>query len=291
MKSHRDLPGCGSDRTAAPPSHVPSRPLAGALLRLGGLLLTAALVIAALVIAALGMLADLLGGPSAGMGRQAAQLAALGAGLPLLQIRGRPSSDWPLIGKAIADRGLATIILLFLAPLMLIAAAAIKFESKGPVCIKRERYGFDNKPIKVWGFRFLQADRGGLACAARRSGKAPRMTRVGRFLYASGLAELPQLFNVLTGEMSLVGPPALLTKAEGQLFEEVVVRYAAHHNVKPGIAGSTQIIGWRNEVDSVEKIRMRVDLDLHYIDNWSFWSDCKILAKILLVRVSDENLR
>jgi lipopolysaccharide/colanic/teichoic acid biosynthesis glycosyltransferase len=108
----------------------------------------------------------------------------------------------------------------------------------------------------------------------------PRVTRFGAFIRRTSLDELPQLFNVLLGHLSLVGPRphALKGKAAGMIYEQVVEGYFARHRVKPGITGWAQINGWRGETDTVEKIEQRVAHDLHYIENWSLWMDIKILA-------------
>src|SRR5919198_5302916 len=108
----------------------------------------------------------------------------------------------------------------------------------------------------------------------------PRVTRVGAFLRKTSLDELPQLINVLTGEMSIVGPRphALSAKAADRLYEEVVSEYAARHRVKPGITGWAQVKGWRGETDTIEKIQKRVEHDLYYIENWSLLFDFKILV-------------
>jgi len=119
-----------------------------------------------------------------------------------------------------------------------------------------------------------------------------RVTAVGRFLRSSSLDELPQLINVLRGDMSLVGPRphAIETKAAGHRLEEVVEVYAARHRVKPGITGWAQVNGWRGEIDSIDKIQKRVEHDLYYIDKWSVWLDLIIIFRtVLLLFKEDEN--
>jgi lipopolysaccharide/colanic/teichoic acid biosynthesis glycosyltransferase len=117
------------------------------------------------------------------------------------------------------------------------------------------------------------------------------VTRIGRILRRLSLDELPQLFNVLFGDMSIVGPRphAVSTKAAGELFEDVVERYAARHRVKPGITGWAQVNGWRGETDTVEKIQRRVEHDLYYIDNWSVGLDVLIILKTISVFFDDKN--
>lgn len=211
--------------------------------------------------------------------------------VPMLQVFERPMSGWSYVAKAIEDRALAALMLLFAGPLLLLIALAIKLDSRGPVFFKQVRYGFNNTLIRVWKFRTMYTDMADVHCDVQTCKNDPRITRVGQFLRQSSLDELPQLFNVLFGSMSLVGPRphALSTKAEGSLFTDIVDRYAARHRVKPGITGWAQINGWRGETDTVEKIQKRVEFDLYYIDNWSIWFDIQILLKTLVVILKDDN--
>jgi lipopolysaccharide/colanic/teichoic acid biosynthesis glycosyltransferase len=166
--------------------------------------------------------------------------------------------------KLIEDRAIALAALAFLAPLMLSIAVAIKLDSRGPVLFKQRRFGFNDRPIEVWKFRTMRSDCADADCRLQTTRRDPRVTRLGRFLRKSSLDELPQLFNVLKGEMSIVGPRphAVATKAEGRLFQDVVDRYAARHRVKPGITGWAQVNGWRGETDTIEKVQKRVEYDL-----------------------------
>jgi len=119
----------------------------------------------------------------------------------------------------------------------------------------------------------------------------PRVTRIGGFLRKTSLDELPQLINVFLGEMSIVGPRphALSAKAADRLYEEVVAEYAARHRVKPGITGWAQVMGWRGETDTIEKIQKRVEHDLYYIENWSLAFDVKILFLTVFALLKTEN--
>jgi Undecaprenyl-phosphate glucose phosphotransferase len=211
--------------------------------------------------------------------------------VPMLQVFERPISGWSYVSKTIEDRLLAALLILFTGPLMLLIALAIKLDSRGPVFFKQMRYGFNNTLIRVWKFRSMYTDMADVHCDVQTRKDDPRITRVGHFLRQSSLDELPQLFNVLLGSMSLVGPRphALSTKANGSLFTDIVDRYAARHRVKPGITGWAQVNGWRGETDTVEKIQKRVDFDLYYIDNWSIWLDIKILIKTVFVILKDDN--
>ena len=174
---------------------------------------------------------------------------------------------------------------------MALIALAIKLDSSGPVLFRQQRYGFNNNLIEVWKFRTMythMADHGGHVQASRGD---QRVTKVGAFLRRSSLDELPQLFNVLRGDMSLVGPRphALDTRAQGRLFEEVVDRYAARHKVKPGITGWAQVNGYRGAADTVEKISRRVEYDLFYIDHWSIWFDLEILLRTVISVLKADN--
>ncbi len=174
---------------------------------------------------------------------------------------------------------------------MLLIALAIKLDSRGPVVFNQRRQGFNNEMFEVWKFRTMYEDMEDADCDVQTTKDDPRVTPVGWFLRKSSLDELPQLINVLRGDMSLVGPRphAVATKAEGRLFNEVVDRYVSRHRVKPGITGWAQVNGWRGETDTIEKIQKRVEHDLYYIDNWSVWLDLTILFKTIAVLVKDEN--
>ncbi len=213
------------------------------------------------------------------------------ARLPMLHIFDRPISGWSYVSKTIVDRVLATLILLFVGPLMLLIALAIKLESRGPVFFKQRRQGFNNKLFEVWKFRTMYASMVDADCEVQTTKNDPRITRVGRFLRKSSLDELPQLINVLQGNMSLVGPRphAVATKAKGRLFHEVVDRYAARHRVKPGITGWAQVNGWRGQTDTIEKIEKRVEYDLYYIDNWSILFDLMIILRTIGALIKNEN--
>jgi len=213
------------------------------------------------------------------------------AGVPMLTLFDRPISGWAHVMKLIEDRAIALAALAFLAPLMLSIAVAIKLDSRGPVLFKQRRFGFNDRPIEVWKFRTMRSECADAHAFLQTTRRDPRVTRLGRFLRRSSLDELPQLFNVLKGEMSIVGPRphAMATKADGKLFQDAVDRYAARHRVKPGITGWAQVNGWRGETDTIDKIQKRVEYDLYYIDNWSVWLDIYIVLRtfVALVRTRD----
>ena len=211
--------------------------------------------------------------------------------LPLLAVFDRPLMGWGLFLKNVFDRVVAGTAIVMLAPVMLVVAAAIRLESKGPVLFKQKRYGFNNELIEVFKFRSMYTNRCDANATTLVSKGDPRVTRVGRFIRKTSLDELPQLFNVLTGQLSLVGPRphATQAKAADTLYEQVVDGYFARHKVRPGITGWAQINGWRGETDTREKIEQRVKYDLDYIDHWSLMFDVKILARTPFALLKSEN--
>jgi len=170
--------------------------------------------------------------------------------------------------------------LVCLSPLMLLVALAIKLDSKGPIFFRQQRFGFNNNLIGVYKFRSMYADQADMHARKQVTKDDPRVTRVGRFIRKTSLDELPQLINVLRGELSLVGPRphATQTMAANQLYQDVVGGYFARHRMKPGITGWAQVNGWRGETDTIEKIERRVEHDLYYIENWSLALDLYILT-------------
>jgi Undecaprenyl-phosphate glucose phosphotransferase len=211
--------------------------------------------------------------------------------LPLLSAFERPLSGWDSFLKSVVDKVLAAFAIVALSPVMLATALAVKLESKGPVIFRQKRYGFNNELVEVFKFRSMYTDMSDAAAAKLVTKDDPRVTRVGRFIRKTSLDELPQLFNVLTGTLSLVGPRphATQAKAAGTLYDDVVDGYFARHKVKPGITGWAQINGWRGETDTREKLEQRVKHDLDYIDRWSLSLDLYILAKTPLALLKSEN--
>jgi Undecaprenyl-phosphate glucose phosphotransferase len=200
--------------------------------------------------------------------------------VPVLDLFDRPLADWDLIFKSLFDRTVALIAIICLSPVFLGVAVAVRASSRGPVLFRQKRYGFNNELIEVYKFRSMYVDQSDARAAKLVTKDDPRVTPVGRIIRKASLDELPQLFNVLAGSLSLVGPRphALEAKAANTLYDEVVDGYFARHKVKPGITGWAQINGWRGETDTWEKIQRRVDCDLEYIENWSLVLDIKILA-------------
>ena len=201
------------------------------------------------------------------------------AGLPLFNASSVPLSGWAPLIKRCEDLLLASLGICLLLPFMLLIAAAIKLDSKGPVLFRQKRYGYNHQLIEVFKFRSMYQAQSDANATRQTTRDDPRITRVGRFIRRTSLDELPQLLNVLLGNMSMVGPRphATATKAAGVLFEDAGEAYSARHRVKPGITGWAQINGYRGETDTLEKIERRVELDLEYIESWSVGLDLKII--------------
>ena len=189
--------------------------------------------------------------------------------------------------KRTMDLALASLMLVVLMPVFVALALAIKLESRGPVLFIQRRYGFNQQTFRILKFRSMRVveDDEALQQAVRGD---PRVTRIGRFMRRANLDELPQLLNVLRGEMSLGGPrPHAL--AHNRQYARTIADYARRHNVKPGITGWAQIHGLRGETASDEIMRCRVAHDLYYIDNWSVGLDLRILGMTLLSRQAFAN--
>ncbi len=201
--------------------------------------------------------------------------------LPCLDLFDRPLGDWGPLLKASVDKVLALAAIIILSPVMAGVALAVKYSSKGPIFFKQKRYGFNNELIEIYKFRSMYAEQTDADAAKLVTKGDSRVTRVGRFIRRTSIDELPQLFNVLKGQLSLVGPRPHPTKAKAgeKLYEHVVDGYFARHKVKPGITGWAQINGWRGETDTDKKIEKRVEYDLYYIENWSLTFDLYILAR------------
>ena len=197
----------------------------------------------------------------------------------VIRVASRPLGDWDAAIKGAFDRICAGLLLVGLSPLLLVIAVMVRLDSPGPALFRQPRVGFNNRPFLVFKFRSMYAHLADLHADRQTTRGDHRVTRLGAFLRRSSLDELPQLLNVVRGEMSLVGPRphAANTKAEDRLFDEVVADYALRHRIKPGITGWAQVNGWRGETARVEQIEQRVAHDLAYIENWSLLLDLKIL--------------
>ncbi|SHF75924.1 undecaprenyl-phosphate glucose phosphotransferase [Vibrio gazogenes] len=188
--------------------------------------------------------------------------------------------DTPFYGftsliKRIEDIILASIIITLISPVLLFVAIGVKLSSPGPIIFKQERYGLDGKPIKVWKFRSMRAmDNGSVVKQATKND--PRVTQFGAFIRRTSLDELPQFINVITGQMSIVGPRPHAV-AHNEEYRGLIDKYMLRHHVKPGITGWAQINGYRGETDTLDKMEKRVEFDLSYIQTWSLWLDLKII--------------
>jgi len=212
-------------------------------------------------------------------------------GLPMLDAHEKPLREWERVWKRLFDVFVAATVLVLSLPFLLLIALAIKLDSPGPVLFRQPRYGFNNQLIEVFKFRTMRddaADPQGVRSTERGD---LRVTRLGAFLRRTSLDEMPQILNVLRGEMSVVGPRphAERTTAGGRQCDEVVIQYAVRHKVKPGITGWAQVNGWRGTMETEEALVKRVEHDLHYIKHWSPWFDVVILARTVLSVLRNKN--
>lgn len=213
--------------------------------------------------------------PNSALIRFAGSAVGTSGGISSFRLHGYGMSALGLMAKRASDIVLSLAGLVVLLPVFAAAALAIKLETGGPVLFFQTRSGFNKRPFRIVKFRSMTAsdDDGGVRQATRGD---TRITRVGAVLRRFNIDELPQLYNVLRGDMSLVGPrPHALV--HDQAFESGIALYARRHNVRPGLTGWAQVNGFRGETDTREKIEQRVSHDLHYIDNWSFNLDIWIL--------------
>jgi Undecaprenyl-phosphate glucose phosphotransferase len=201
--------------------------------------------------------------------------------LPAIELRSRPLTDIQVTLKRAEDLVLASMFLLTLAPLFAIIAIAIKLDSRGPVFFRQEREGYHNHTFWLWKFRTMHHETRDPSGLRQTSRGDARVTRVGRILRRLSFDELPQLINVVRGEMSIIGPRphALGMTAVGSSMHNVLEDYPARYRLKPGITGWAQINGCRGEIDTHEKLRRRVYLDCYYIDNWSLSFDIRVMLR------------
>jgi Undecaprenyl-phosphate glucose phosphotransferase len=205
----------------------------------------------------------------------------VGGSVPVSLLADRPIKRWDAVIKAGEDflvGGMGTLLLL---PVLAVIALAIKLDGPGPVIFKQRRHTFNNREFDIYKFRTMRWSPAAATQDLKQASRDDdRVTRVGRFLRSSSLDELPQLFNVLKGDMSLVGPRphAVNMRTEERLGSEITDMYAHRHRVKPGITGWSQVNGARGATETTAQLRRRVELDLYYIENWSLLLDLKILA-------------
>ncbi len=208
-------------------------------------------------------------------------------GVPAVSIFENPFYGIDGVVKRLFDLTIGSLCLLICAIPMVIIAGLIKLTSKGPVFFRQRRYGLDGRVINVWKFRSMRVLEDGdqVAQATRQDA---RITPLGRVIRKTSLDELPQLFNVLSGEMSLVGPRPHAS-AHNEEYRRQIHGYMLRHKVKPGITGLAQVNGWRGETDELYKMEKRVEFDHRYIREWSLLLDLKILIRTLFVAFTDKN--
>lgn len=199
--------------------------------------------------------------------------------VPVLTLWQRPLRDMGQVIKRAEDLIFCLIALILLSPVLLITALLVRFTSPGPILFIQPRVGFNNETINVFKFRTMYTNMSDIGARQTTTRDDPRVTPVGRILRRFSIDELPQLLNVLKGNMSLVGPRPHGTEmmVGDRFYHEAVRGYAGRHRVKPGITGYAQVKGLRGEVRTIERAKRRVELDKHYVDHWSFWLDIWIM--------------
>lgn len=212
-------------------------------------------------------------------------------GHPVLHVADRPISGWAGVIKRAEDILVAGTALAICAIPMAVIAVLIKLDTPGPVLFRQKRTGFNNHEFEMLKFRTMHNNKAEYAIRHQATRNDPRVTRVGALLRRTSLDELPQILNVLRGDMSIVGPRphAPGTRAGNRPFEQVVERYAARHRVKPGLTGLAQVRGLRGETRTEETLIRRVESDLEYIDTWSLWLDLVIIARTAVIVTRMQN--
>ena len=206
------------------------------------------------------------------------------AGIPVLTLSETPLTGVSKLGKAIEDKLLSSLILVAISPILLMISIAVKLDSNGPIFFRQNRTGWNGKTFSIWKFRSMLTnqqvnDNAELKQAEKND---PRITKVGAFLRKTSLDELPQLFNVITGDMSLVGPRPHAVQHD-EVYAQRVNDYYARNNIKPGITGLAQVRGYRGETKEIDQMTKRVESDIEYINNWSIWLDLTILLRTATV--------
>jgi Undecaprenyl-phosphate glucose phosphotransferase len=207
--------------------------------------------------------------------------------LQLIDIIRAPLSRTDRLLKRCIDVVVAVATILILLPLLAVVALAVRFDGPGPVIFRQRRRGFNGQEFVIYKFRTMRVAEDGLRIIQATRGD-PRVTKLGELLRRSSIDELPQLFNVLRGEMSLVGPrPHAL--AHDDEYGAQISDYAFRHHVKPGITGLAQVAGLRGETKQLDQMKRRIDLDIKYVDNWSLWLDLQILGRTFFAVISSPN--
>lgn len=204
------------------------------------------------------------------------------AGIPIITLSETPMSGVNLLLKTLEDKILSLIGIILISPVLLVTAIAIKLDSSGPVFFKQDRTGWNGKHFKIWKFRTMHIHEENESFIKQATKNDPRITKVGKFLRHTSIDELPQLFNVFNGSMSLVGPRPHAV-SHNSVYSKKIEAYLARHKIKPGITGLAQVRGYRGETTELDQMAKRVESDLEYINNWSIWLDITIIIRTFLV--------
>ena len=214
------------------------------------------------------------------------QVTTIGA-MPLLTVHRRPLAGWSNFAKTLEDKLLGGLLFLLALPVMILCAIAVKLDSAGPIFFHQNRQGFAGERFPIVKFRTMRVMENGQK-VTQASKDDDRITRVGKVLRRYSLDELPQLWNVLRGDMSLVGPrPHAI--AHDEYYVELIADYASRHKVKPGITGWAQVKGHRGETTEDGSMEARIDHDIAYIENWSLWFDLRIMLMTVFAVVNPKN--
>jgi putative colanic acid biosynthesis UDP-glucose lipid carrier transferase len=208
-------------------------------------------------------------------------------GMPAFSICDSPLQGISSLWKRVFDMALAWIALMLTWPVLLAVALAIKLSSAGPVLFKQRRYGLNGEEILIYKFRSMTVCEDG-AEVSQATPQDGRVTPLGAFLRRTSLDELPQILNILEGKMSFVGPRPHAV-AHNEVYRKLINGYMIRHKVRPGITGWAQVNGLRGETSTIDKMHQRVQYDLDYLKNWSFWLDLKIIARTSLIVFNDRN--
>lgn len=213
------------------------------------------------------------------------------AAAPLADVQGPADDDRRAFNKRLQDMILGLIALILLAPVMAIIAAAIRLDSPGPIFFRQRRHGFNHEEIVVWKFRSMRQETADATASRQVTQDDDRVTRIGRFIRKTSLDELPQLLNVIAGEMSLVGPrPHAIGMKTGHIESaRLVADYAHRHRIKPGMTGWAAVNGSRGPLHTAQDVRRRVQLDIDYVERQSLWMDLWIMAITVPVLLGDRS--
>jgi undecaprenyl-phosphate glucose phosphotransferase len=200
------------------------------------------------------------------------------AGLPVINLSSTPMTGAEMALKHLLDRLLAALLVVLLSPVLALAALLVRLSGPGPVLFRQLRHGVGGDPIRIMKFRTMVEHSEPEGQITQAVPEDDRVTWAGRLLRRTSLDELPQLFNVLNGDMSMVGPRPHPVELDG-FFRSRIPRYMLRHKVRPGITGWAQVNGYRGITDSEDKMALRIEHDLWYIQNWSLWLDLAILLR------------